>query len=89
MTMIKLPEGVEVDLKVYLVGMIEENEVEIALTLGGMPAISDSVHEYLDLQSIIASQNLLDLGTDWRVMTRPEISDYKKRQTEREEIEAP
>ena len=77
MSLIKMPEGVELDLKIYLVGQVEDEEMEIVLTLGGMPAFSDDVHKCVELSHIIKSYKLNDLGSDWRVMTRDEIKDYK------------
>jgi len=89
MAVIKLPEGVEYDLKVYLMGVIEGVETEIVVTLGGLPAFSDDVLEQVDLLRLVKSQNLDDLGTDWRIMTRDEITEFKVREREADEFAAP
>lgn len=89
MSLIKMPEGVEIDLKVYLMGVIEGVETEIVMTVGGLPAFSDDVLDQVDLPRIVKSNNLDDLGTDWRIMTRGEISDFKAREREAEEFAAP
>ena len=89
MSLIKMPEGVELDLKVYLVGMVEDLEVEIVLTVGGLPAFSDDILKQVDLPRIIKSNNLDDMGTGWRIMNREQIADYKAREREAEENAAP
>jgi hypothetical protein len=82
MSVIKMPEGVELDLKVYLAGEIDGEEVEIVLTVGGLPAFADSVLERADLAHLVDSQGLDKLGSGWRVMSRAEITDYKARERE-------
>lgn len=82
MTTFRMPEGVELDLKVYLIGVVEQVETEIVLTVGGLPAFADSVNETLELHRIIDAYNLNELGTDWRVMSRDEIADFKRRESE-------
>ena len=89
MSLIKMPEGVELDLKVYLVGMVEDLEVEIVLTVGGLPAFSDDILKQVDLPRIIKSNNLDDMGSGWRIMNREQIADYKAREREAEENAAP
>jgi hydroxyethylthiazole kinase-like sugar kinase family protein len=76
----RMPEGVELDIKIYLVGLVQNEEAEIVLTVGGLPAFSDSVNETLELPRIIEAHDLNAFGTDWRVMTRAEIADYRKRE---------
>jgi len=80
MSLIKMPEGVELDLKVYVVGLVENVETEIVITVSGLPVFSDEVRSYVDLDRIIESQRLNELGSDWRVMNRAEIADYKQRE---------
>jgi len=80
MSVFRMPEGVELDLKIYLIGLIENVETEIVVTARGLPSFSDNVREMLDVASIVKSYRLDTLGTDWRVMTRSEISDYKIRE---------
>jgi len=85
MSVFRMPEGVELDLKVYLIGNVTGQETEIVLTVGGLPAFSDSVNESLELDHIVKSYKLDELGDSWRVMTRAEIADYRKRQDEDEQ----
>jgi hypothetical protein len=82
MTVFRMPEGVEVDLKVYLSGIVEDVETEIVIRVGGLPSFFDSVEETLDVQHIVKSYELDKMGTGWRVMTRAEIADYKAREKE-------
>lgn len=82
MSIVRMPEGVELDLKVYLAGLIEGEEVEIVVTVGGLPAFTDNVLEHVNLDHLVETQGLADLGTGWRVMTRAEIADYKARERE-------
>ena len=94
MSIIRLPEGVELDMKVYLIGMIKDDddndiESEIVVTLGGLPAFSDDIKESLEVDRIVKSQKLDEIGHSWRVMTRPEIADYRERERAQEEIDAP
>jgi len=84
MSLIRMPEGVELDLKVYVTGLVEGVEAEIVLTVAGLPAFSDEVNGSLELSRIIESYELDKLGTDWRVMTRAEIADYRKRNNDGE-----
>lgn len=85
MSLIALPEGVELDLKVYVVGMVGSVETEVMITLGGLPAFADDIKETVELTRIVKSQGLDELGTGWRVMSRAEITDYKQRQREAED----
>jgi hypothetical protein len=79
MSLIELPEGVEVDLRVYLVGSVDGEDVEVALTVGGLPRLSDQMLPCVAVDTIIKAYDLDDLGAGWRVMTRAEIADYKRR----------
>lgn len=80
MALIELPDGVEVDLKVFLVGVSDGEEVEIAVTVGGLPRLSDDMLPVVDVDRIVQAYNLALFGAEWRTMTRAEISDYKRRQ---------
>jgi hypothetical protein len=78
----KMPEGTELSFLVYLIGTVEGNEVEIVITLSGLTVFTDKVNKDLQIEPIIKSYKLDELGTDWRVMTRDEIKDYKAREAE-------
>lgn len=82
MTVFAMPEGVEAGLKIFLVGMIEDVETEIVLTVGGFRSFSDSVVSQVNVEALTKTYELDKLGTGWRVMTRDEIADYKKRESD-------
>lgn len=82
MTVFALPEGVEVDLKIYLTGIVEGVATDMVIRLGGMPSFSDSCTEPVDVETLVKTRELDGLGHGWRVMTREEIADYKRRDAE-------
>jgi hypothetical protein len=94
MSIIELPEGVVLDMKVYLIGMIKDDddediESEIVVTLGGLSKFSDDIKAMIDVGRIVQSQCLDKIGHSWRVMTRPEIADFRERERAEEERTAP
>lgn len=80
MSIFKLPEGAELDFKVYLTGEVDGQTIEIVLTVGGMTAFSSDVLPTLELGPIIKAHSLDTLGTGWRAMTRDEILAYRRNQ---------
>lgn len=85
MGVFKMPDGVELDLKIYLAGTVSGQEVETVITLGGLTAFSDGVKDALNVETIVKANNLDALGSGWRIMTRDEIKDYRERQSEAEQ----
>jgi hypothetical protein len=82
MSVFKMPDGVEINLIMYVTGIVQEEETDITIIISDLTAFSDDIKSSIDLQHIIKSHNLDTLGTDWRVMTREEIADYKKKERE-------
>ena len=82
--MFRMPEGTELAIRVYLIGMVAETETEICLTMSGLTVFSDEVRATLDLPAIIKAYHLDDLGDSWRLMTREEIKGYREREKEEE-----
>lgn len=78
MAIIKLPEGVEIDIHVYVTGLVDGEVVDTVLSVKGLPAFSDEVNKTAEIDSIIEMYKLNELGTGWRVMTREEINNFKK-----------
>jgi hypothetical protein len=76
-TAFRLPEGLEVDLKIYLTGTVQGEVTEIVITVGGLPAFAVPV-QTVDVAKIVKEYELDKLGTDWRVMTREEIKAYRE-----------
>lgn len=86
--LIKLPEGVEIALNLYIVGTIDGEETPTLITVSGLTSFTDTVADNVELSHIIASNKLDEVGSDWRVMTRAEIADYKKREADHEQFMA-
>lgn len=73
---IRAPEGVEIDLVVYLVS--DSTGLELRVGIRGLPILSDFKPEFDPVQLARHDVGLpLDI-TDWRVMTRDEIRPYKR-----------
>lgn len=87
MTVLNMPEGVEAGLKIYLTGKIKGTETEVVISADGMPSFSDSVSRPVDVESLVNAYELKRLGHSWRVMTRAEIDEYKRRNESGVEIE--
>lgn len=85
-----LPDGVELGLDFYVVS--DEAGIETVFSVKGLPAAPDWFQTpTLDPLKILSSigqpiATFESIADDWRMMTRPEIADYKRRQRE-EEIE--
>jgi len=77
MSVFQAPEGVEFALKIYLVGNVLGVDTHLDITVGGLTAFVDSTLRQVDVQSLVKTQRLDRIGTDWRVMTRDEIKTYK------------
>lgn len=78
MSGIAFPDGVTITLNYYLVSA---EGVEARFSVGellGLPALGPS----LDIPALHKHFNLENMGTDWRVMTREEIADYRRRDIE-------
>jgi len=80
--MTKLSEGVEIDIQVYMTS--ESSGIDIKIGLKGFPVVPEFNENQLDPMSFIKSiQKSMDtskleaLATDWRMMTRAEIKEYK------------
>lgn len=78
MTVQKLPEGVTIDLNFYLASS-EGLEVRVHLNgLGCLPIMEEAV----DVGRIARTMPIFATGTGWRMMTRDEIADYRRREEE-------
>jgi hypothetical protein len=80
MSVFKLPQGCELELKVYLVGTYPGGEeITLCTTVSGMTVFGDQVMEQIDVPGLIKK---LGLGPNleeltWRVMTPEEIKAFK------------
>lgn len=74
MAPIQCPEGVEIDLVMYLTS--PSTGLQVVVGLRGMNAIAP-FSEAPDPREIAQSHILPGLADDWRLMTREEISAYK------------
>lgn len=79
----KLPEGVEIDIITYVYS--PSTDAEVRLRVGGFTSISEDFAKEVDITALKEFELLKEIATDWRVMTREEISDYKRREREEEE----
>lgn len=77
MAIFALPLGSEVAISIYLTGVCDSMPVNIVLTLGGMKKFSDDLLDRINVERLVASYNLYEIGNNWRVMTNEEIFDYK------------
>jgi hypothetical protein len=73
---ITAPEGVEIGFRVYL--RSDSSELVAVVALDGMTRMRE--FNDVDVEGLIKSLGKPDylLLTDWRVMTRKEIGDYRK-----------
>lgn len=78
---IEAPEGAEFEVSFFLTS--DESGLEIKLALGGMTILVDFTNK-ADAGKLAEHFNLDGLASDWRLMTRDEISDYKRREREEE-----
>jgi hypothetical protein len=78
---IEAPEGVEIDIVVYLHSDYED--LDVAVGLHGLPALAPFKPTF-NWSALLGSAGaaLKDLADDWRVMSRAEIAAYKLRQRE-------
>lgn len=78
---IKAPDGVEIDLVVYLHSDAEE--IDVAIGLRGMTGLKPFDPAF-DWSALVGSavSSLRELADDWRVMSRAEIAAYKRSQGE-------
>jgi hypothetical protein len=73
---VNAPEGVELGFRVYL--RSDSSELVAVIALDGMTQMRE--FNDVDVEGLIKSLGKPDylLLTDWRVMTRKEIADYRK-----------
>lgn len=78
---IEAPDGVEIDLVVYLHS--EAEDLDVTVGLHGIEALRPFSDPF-DPLALLGRQgvSLRDLADDWRVMSRAEIAAYKLRQRE-------
>jgi hypothetical protein len=78
MTSVNCPDGVTVSLHYYL---ISAEEIEVRLSVGELPVLPQ-MSPQLDIKTLPQMVDLEKVGTGWRVMTREEIADYRRRDIE-------
>ena len=71
--LVRCPEGVTVSLHLFIRSDAEDLDIEY--TVGGLAVLPNKFEELVDVSKL----KLPPLATDWRVMTRAEIADYKAR----------
>lgn len=79
---IQAPEGVEIGLSFYFTS--EETGLEVVGNMSGLPALT-SFDGQADAAKLAEHFGLNSFADDWRLMTRAEIADYKRREREGED----
>jgi hypothetical protein len=77
--LIKCPEGIELDLVMFLTS--PSTGINIQLALRGLPAITPFSAEP-DVEGLVRQYKLAKLAPDWRFMTRAEVAAYKAEEDE-------
>lgn len=75
---LECPEGVEVDVNYYFTS--PSTGVDVTVGLKGLEAFSGFDHPRYASADIAKTMLPQGMATDWRVMTRQEIKDYKAEQ---------
>ena len=72
-----LPDGIELSINVYLIG---KNSTQMVINIKGFSKFSLDIfnENNIDIESLINLYNLNDFDSDWRVMSREEIRQYKQ-----------
>lgn len=81
MTTINTPEGVTLTLNVYL---MSEEELEAKVELSELHQLTGPMNA-INVEGLVESLKLDAGGSGWRVMTRAEIADYRRREIEGED----
>jgi len=81
-SVLTLPEGTDVDINVYVSS--EEAGLETRVSIRGVTRMARAEDIATEVGKIMTSPDLTGLANDWRLMTRGEIADYRKRQREEE-----
>jgi len=76
---IHAPEGVEIDLAFYLTS--DATGLEMVARIGGLPALT-TFDGKTDANALAEKLSIQSLANDWRLMSRAEIADYKRRERE-------
>lgn len=79
---IHAPEGIEIDILVYLTS--DETGIDVVGRIGGMTALPEFTGN-ASPDGLVKALGPHTLANDWRLMSREEIANYKRREREGEE----